>query len=135
MAKTQQGNPDEGESNDIGTAFVREAGCGVMYVINLEDMDEEQFVVEMNREQTIRLFVVLGKLLGEVAPPVNSPPPALPSIPWAELPDAKLPWPNPVAPPPWTTGSVTFPPNYPNHPGWRGTSPGAPSFNPWNFRW
>lgn len=86
----------ESVTNDLGTAYVRESGCGIMYVINLEDTDEEQFVVEMDREQLERLYQVCGKLLGKQEPPqqlgpftVTVPPPT-PQIPWSQT--ATWPW-------------------------------------------
>jgi hypothetical protein len=52
-------------SDDVGTAYVRESGCGIQYVLNLEDVDETQTDIIMNREQAERLYVVLGRMLGK----------------------------------------------------------------------
>lgn len=61
------GQDDSGEEI-FGTAYVREAGCEVVYRLNLENPDEEQFLVEMDREQAERLYEVLGKMLGKNEP-------------------------------------------------------------------
>lgn len=59
---------DNNRGTDLGTAYVREAGCGIRYILNLEDTDEEQFIVELDREQAERLYEVLGKMLGKNEP-------------------------------------------------------------------
>lgn len=105
--ETRQGNPED-EGNDIGTAYVREAGCGVRYIINLEDTDEEQFEVELDREQAERLYVVLGKMLGKAqAVPLPHPIPINPNVsntfkvPWT---DPGTSWPNGWVKPLWMWG-------------------------------
>jgi hypothetical protein len=79
-------------SDDIGTAYVRDVGCGVRYIINLEDSEEEQFEVELDREQLERLAAVIQRLLneGNGNPPVPAPlipvPPFTPQPNWLKLP-------------------------------------------------
>jgi hypothetical protein len=67
MSEVTNGNPESSgdRQNELGTAYVREAGCGIVYVINLEDTDEEQVIVELDREQLEKLHRVCGKLLGK----------------------------------------------------------------------
>ena len=87
--KTQKGHPEDGGCNDLGTAYVREAGCGVLYIINLEDSDEQEFEVVLDREQVTRLRDVCNKLLNEG----KSQPPA----PWHTAPPTPL-YPNSLNP-------------------------------------
>jgi hypothetical protein len=56
---------------DLGTAFVREAGCGVVYVLNLEDREEVGYEIDLDREQAEKLYLILGKMLGIAPPPSN----------------------------------------------------------------
>lgn len=83
---TQQDSSGDKNANDIGTAYVREAGCGIRYIINLEDTDEEQFEVELDREQAEKLYAVLGRLLEKnVAPIIQT------NIAWNTAPPVSLP--------------------------------------------
>jgi K+/H+ antiporter YhaU regulatory subunit KhtT len=58
-------------SNDLGGVLVREAGCGVVYVLNLEDREETQFEIDLNREQAEKLYLILGKMLDITPAPPN----------------------------------------------------------------
>lgn len=91
MPDTTSGLPEDG-GNDLGTAYVREAGCGVRYIINLEDTDEEQFEVELDREQAERLYAVLGKML-EKDKPISPPAPINPV--YGPLPNQRFWWNSP----------------------------------------
>lgn len=61
----------DGNSNDLGTIFIREAGCGVVYVLNLEDREEVGYEIDLDREQAEKLYLILGKMLGIAPPPSN----------------------------------------------------------------
>jgi K+/H+ antiporter YhaU regulatory subunit KhtT len=68
-------------SKDLGTAVIREVGCGVVYTLEFEDTDEMLCQVGLDRKEAERLYAILGKMLKKQAP-VQS----LPPTPWNTLP-------------------------------------------------
>jgi hypothetical protein len=72
---------------DLGTALVREAGCGVVYLIEFEDREEMHYQIDLDRTEAERLYVILGKMLGKGTLPAVIPP----TIPWHTLPPVPVP--------------------------------------------
>lgn len=74
----------------MNSALVREAGCGVAYVLEFEDVDKSVTEVRLNREEAEQLYGILTRMLekGKPAPKPNTQHPT----------------------PDWVNGAVHFPP-------------------------
>jgi hypothetical protein len=70
-------------SKDLGTAVIREVGCGVVYTLEFEDTDEMLCQVGLDRTEAERLYVILGKMLEKQATPIRTP--------WNQLPPVTVP--------------------------------------------
>lgn len=78
-------------SKDLGTAIIREVGCGVVYTIEFEDTDETHCQVGLDRAAAERLYTILGKMLEKTTLP-NPVPIQQPN--WLQNPCTQI-------PPPW----------------------------------
>lgn len=55
--------------NQLPSALVREAGCGVFYQLTVEDGDEREWEFNLNRDEAEKLYAILGQMLGKGAQP------------------------------------------------------------------
>jgi hypothetical protein len=88
---------------DLGTALVREAGCGVVYLIEFEDREEMHYQIDLDRTEAERLYVILGRMLGKDTLPAVIPPTNWTTLPPATIPNWVMPAGKPwfgIGPPP-----------------------------------
>lgn len=94
---TTNSNPESNgdERCQIETAFVRETGCGIRYVVSFEDIDENEYQIYLDRTAAEKLYSILTNLLNKntfTIPATNPNPPPVPvqPNPWNTAPPAPL---------------------------------------------
>lgn len=90
MDKTTQDSSGD-SSKDLDTAVIREAGCGVIYLVEFEDTGETGYQIGLDRTEAEKLWVILGEMLGKnqtCIPPVT---PIAPLPAWMQNPVTCLP--------------------------------------------